>query len=283
MNEIEEMNMASPAFSRRNFLTHGSHAFGAMALWHLLADDNLAADESLHHAARAKNVIFVFMMGGQSHLDLYDPKPKMASLHGEPIPEIYTQAKKSATGGILERVMASPRKFKPYGQSGIEFSELIPQTATLADDLCLIRSMHCEQSNHDPAQLLIHCGTPLFGNPSIGSWVNYGLGSECKNLPGYLVLTSDDGHGLEGAGSSLWSNGFMPSSYRGVSFRNSGDPILYLSSPAGVTEVLQRDRIEALKRLNQIHQQSTGDPEIASRIAAYEMAFRMQAAAPDLL
>ena len=194
-----------------------------------------------------------------------------------------TMAKKSATGGILETVQASPRKFQSYGECGMELSDFLPHTATMADDICLIRSMHCEQSNHDPAQLLMHCGTPLFGNPGMGSWVNYGLGSESQNLPGYLVLISDDGHGLEGAGSSLWSSGFMPSTYRGVSFRNSGDPVLHLSSPKGISRLTQQARLDVLRDLNQFHQQSTGDMEIASRIASYEMAFRMQTAAPELL
>jgi hypothetical protein len=162
-------------------------------------------------------------------------------------------------------------------------SELLPHTAAMADEICLIRSMHGEQANHDPAQLLFHCGTPLFGNPSMGSWVNYGLGSACQNLPGYMVLISDDGHGLEGAGASLWGSGFMPSTYRGVSFRNSGDPILHLNRPPGISAATQRARLDVLRDLNQMHQQSTGDAEIASRIASYEMAFRMQTAAPELL
>lgn len=273
--------MNNPPFSRRDFLARGSHGFGAMALWHLLAQDGAAAEP--HFAPRAKNVIFLFMMGGPSHVDLFDPKPKMAALHGQPMPASLIQAKKSATGGVLETVLASPRKFTRHGQSGIEFSDFLPHTATMADDLCVIRSMHCEQSNHDPAQLLLHCGTPLFGNPSMGSWVNYGLGSVSQNMPGYMVLTSDDGHGLEGAGSSLWSSGFMPSTYRGVTFRNSGDPILHLSRPPGISTATQRARLDALRDLNQMHQQHTGDAEIASRIASYEMAFRMQSAAPELL
>jgi hypothetical protein len=252
-----------------------------MALWHLLAGDGATAEP--HFAPRAKNVIFLFMMGGPSHVDLFDPKPKMAALHGQPMPASLIQAKKSATGGVLETVLASPRKFTRHGQSGIEFSDFLPHTATMADDLCVIRSMHCEQSNHDPAQLLLHCGTPLFGNPSMGSWVNYGLGSVSQNMPGYMVLTSDDGHGLEGAGSSLWSSGFMPSTYRGVTFRNSGDPVLHLSRPPGISMATQRARLDALRDLNQMHQQHTGDAEIASRIASYEMAFRMQSAAPELL
>jgi hypothetical protein len=269
--------------SRRDFLARSSFGFGAMALGHLLASDGLAALPSPHFAPRAKSAIFLFMMGGQSHLDLFDKKPNMAALHGQPMPASLVKAKKSATGGVLETVLASPRKFRRHGDCGMALSELLPHTGSVADDICLIRSLHCEQPNHDPAQLLLLCGTPLFGNPSIGAWVNYGLGSEDQNMPGYLVLLSDDGHGLEGAGNSLWSSGFMPSSYRGVSFRNSGDPILHLSRPRGISAETQRARLDALRDLNQMHQQTTGDAEIASRIASYEMAFRMQTAAPELL
>jgi Protein of unknown function (DUF1501) len=269
--------------NRRNFLSHGSFGFGAIALHQLLANDGLAAPPTQHFAPRAKNVIFLFMMGGQSQVDLFDPKPRLAQFHGQPLPPSLAAAKKSATGGILETLMASPHKFQPHGDCGVALSDLLPHTARVADDICLVRSMHCEQPNHDPAQLLLHCGTPLFGNPSIGAWVNYGLGSESKEMPGYLVLLSDDGHGLEGAGSSLWSSGFMPSSYRGVSFRNSGDPILHLSSPRGISEATQRARLDALSDLNKMHLRDTGDVEIDSRIAAYETAFRMQRAAPELL
>lgn len=269
--------------SRRRFLTRSSHGFGAMALWHLLCQDGRAGHLEPHTKPRARNVIFLFMMGGQSHLDLFDPKPKMAALQGQPIPAELTNAKKSATGGILETVQASPRKFQAHGECGMELSDLLPHTATMADEICLIRSMRCEQANHDPAQLLLHCGTPLFGNPTMGSWVNYGLGSESQNMPGYMVLTSDDGHGLEGAGASLWGSGFMPSSYRGVTFRNTGDPVLHLTRPSGISAATQRARLDVLRDLNQMRQQQTGDAEIASRIASYEMAFRMQTAAPELL
>ncbi|MBU6172196.1 MAG: DUF1501 domain-containing protein [Planctomycetes bacterium] len=274
--------MSLPPPSRRSFLTAGSHGFGAAALWHLLSADGFA--HGPHFTPRVRNVIFIFMMGGPSQVDLFDPKPKMARMHGEPMPSsILASAKKSATGGVLETVMASPRKFTRYGECGMEFSELLPHTAAHADDICMIRSMHCEQSNHDPAQLLLHCGTPLFGNPSMGAWVNYGLGSVGQDLPGYLVLLSDDGHGLEGAGASIWGSGFMPSSYRGVTFRGSGDPILHLSSPPGISPVTQRARLDVLRDLNGMNQQRTGDPEIASRIAAYELAFSMQRAAPELI
>ena len=272
---------ANPA-SRRTFLTRSSYGFGGLALWHLLCQEGRAGSPP-QFAPRAKNVIFLFMMGGQSHLDLFDPKPKMAAVSGQPIPAELTIAKKSATGGVLETVQASPRKFRAHGQCGMQLSELLPHTAAIADEICLIRSMHCEQSNHDPAQLLMHCGTPAFGNPSMGVWINYGLGSESADMPGYLVLLSDDGHGLEGAGTALWGNGFMPSNYRGVSFRNVGDPILHLGRPRGVTLSTQRARLDALRDLNEMHLQHTCDAEIASRIASYEMAFRMQAAAPELL
>jgi hypothetical protein len=267
--------------SRRAFLARSAHGMGAVALWHLLSSEGLSAARP-HFAPRAKNVIFIFMAGGPSHLDLFDPKPKMAALHGQPMPASLVMAKKSATGGVLETVMASPRTFQRYGQSGIEFSELLPHTGALADELCLIRSMHCEQSNHDPAQLLLSCGTPLFGNPSFGSWVNYGLGSECRDMPGYVVLLSNSGKGVD-AGSALWGSGFMPSAYRGVTFRSSGDPVLHLTNPPGISAASQRARLDAIRDLNELHQERTGDAEINARIASYELAFRMQSAAPELL
>jgi hypothetical protein len=273
-------------FSRRSLLARAAYGLGGMALWRLLEQDRLAAAEGTvsapHHAPAAKRVIFIFMAGGPSHLDLLDPKPKMAALHGQPLPESLAPVKKSATGGVLERVMASPRKFRPYGQSGIEFSELLSHTGAMADELCVIRSMHGDQANHDPAQLLLSCGTPLFGNPSMGSWVTYGLGSESENMPGYIVLMSNSGKGVD-AGSSLWSSGFMPSTFRGVTFRSSGDPVLHLTNPPGIGRAAQRARLDVLRDLNRRHQQRTGDAEVNSRIANYELAFRMQSAAPELL
>jgi hypothetical protein len=270
------------SLSRRDFLNRSAYGFGAMALSRLLTHDGFAAAPQPHFAPRAKNVIFIFMVGGPSHLDLFDPKPEMAKWNGQPAPASLVDSlpDKQLKAGA---VMATRRQFQAYGQSGIEFSDLLPHTGAMADELCLIRSMHCEQSNHDPAQLLFHCGTPLFGHPSIGSWVNYGLGSPCQNMPGYLVMTSDSGRGFEGAGSALWGNGFMPSTYRGVSFRSSGDPILYLGNPPGIASATQRARLDVLRDLNRQHLAQTGDAEIDSRIASYELAFRMQSAAPELL
>jgi len=276
--------MHPPLSSRRSFLLHGSHGFGGVALWHLLAGDGRAAGPPGGIEPRAKRVIFIFMMGGPSQMDLFDPKPRLTELHGRPLPRsILAAAKKSAGGGVLETALGSPRTFSRHGRCGMEFCDLLPHTAARADSICMIRSLHCEQSNHDPAQLLLHCGTPLFGHPSMGSWVTYGLGSESANLPGYLVLLSDDGKGLEGAGAAVWGSGFMPSTHRGVPFRGTGDAILHLGSPPGITAPLQRERIDAIGRLNTLHHTRTGDAEILSRIAAYEMAFRMQAAAPELV
>ena len=278
-----EVPLTKPGVSRRHFLASSAHGIGAMALWNLLLSEGQArAAPEPHFAPRARNVIFIFMAGGPSHLDLFDSKPKMTALHGQPMPKSLIEAKKSATGGVLETVMASPRRFQRHGQSGLEFSELLPYTGALADELCLIRSMHCEQANHDPAQLLLNCGTPLFGNPSLGSWVNYGLGSISRDMPGYVVLLSNSGKGVD-AGSALWGSVFMPSSYRGVTFRSTGDPLLHLSNPPGISSASQRARLDVLRDLNQLHQQLTGDAEIGARIASYELAFRMQTAAPELL
>ena len=269
--------------TRREMLTRGTHGFGAMALWHLLDRESATVTAAQSHfAPRVKNVIFIFMAGGPSHLDLFDPKPTMAKRHGEPVPDSLLAPLADPVIKSSARVMASPRTFQRRGQSGIEFSDLLPHTGSMADELCLVRSMHTDQSNHDPAQLLLNCGTPLFGHPSMGAWINYGLGSASQDLPGYVVLLSNSGKGVD-AGTALWGTGFLPSTYRGVTFRNSSDPILHLSNPRGISTITQRARLDAVRDLNQIHLQSTGDSEIASRIASYELAFRMQTAAPELL
>ena len=265
---------------------------GTIALWHLLAlegrtaeankDSNSLRIHPPHFPPRAKNVIFLFMAGGPSQVDLMDPKPAMQKLHGQPVPASMLADLKDPLIKGSARVMASPRVFQKYGQSGMEFSDFLPHTGAIADDLCLIRSMYTDSSNHDPAQLLMNCGSPLAGHPCMGSWVNYGLGSACQDLPGFVVLMSDSGHGVDG-GAANWSNGFLPSTYRGVTFRNSGDPVLHLSNPNGISAKTQRARLDVLRDLNQQHLQATGDREIASRIESYELAFRMQSAAPELL
>jgi len=225
-------------------------------------------------------VIFLFMEGGPSQLDLFDPKPALQKWHGKPLPPSMTKDLRLAFTKPDAAVLASPRTFQPYGQCGTEFSDWIPNIGSCADDLCLVRSMYTDAFNHHPGQLLLFGGSIQVGRPTMGAWVLYGLGSESQNLPGFVVLGS--GVGTSG-GTSNWSSGFLPSTYGGVVFRNSGDPVLYLSNPPGVSREMQRAGLDVLKDLNQEHLKQTGDPEIESRVSSYELAFRMQMSAPDLL
>ena len=265
--------------SRRRFLQETACGLGSIALWQLMADEAIAKP---HFAPRAKNVIFLFMPGAPSQLDLMDPKPAMQKYHGQPVPAHMLDGLDDGLIRGSARIFASPRTFRQYGQSGMAYSDYIPHLGKIADDICLIRSMHTDIANHTPAQLLMNCGLPIFGHPSMGSWVSYGLGSENQNLPGFVVMTSNSGSGID-AGTANWSRGFLPSEHRGVTFRASADPVLHLRSPKGVSAASQRARLDAIGDLNRIHQTKVGDPEIASRIAAYEMAYRMQSAAPELL
>ena len=229
-----------------------------------------------------RNVIFLFMAGAPSQLDLFESKPAMRKHAGERVPESLLEGLDDTLIRSTARVLPSPRQFGRFGNCGMEFSDFLPHTAACADDLCQVRSMATDVSNHHPAQLFMNCGAPMFGLPSMGSWVTYGLGSESRDLPGFIVLLSSSGLGLDG-GSSLWSSGFLSSNYRGVTFRREGDPVLHLSSPALFSRASQRARVQAINDLNRERLASTGDREIAARIASYELAFRMQAAAPGLL
>ena len=214
-------------------------------------------------------------------MDLFDPKPKLNELHGQKLPESLTQKVRFA---FIQkegaRVLGSPRKFSRHGQCGMELSDLLPYLSRHADDMALIRSMHTEAFNHHPGQLLMNTGAPVFGRPSMGAWLNYGLGSLSRDLPGYVVLSS--GRGTSG-GTSNWGSGFLPSTYQGVLFRNQGDPVLNLSNPPGVDSSMQEATIRALGRLGADQYKHLGDPEIASRVESYELAFRMQSAAPELI
>ncbi len=269
--------------TRRSFLAQGAGGIGMMALADLLRGaegiQNPLAPKKPHFPGKAKNVIFMFMEGGPSQMDLFDPKPALQKWHGQPLPPSMTKGLQLAFIKPTAAVLASPRKFQPYGQSGIEFSDYIPHTASCADDICLVRSMYTEAFNHHPGQLLLMTGSVQFGRPTMGAWVTYGLGSESNNLPGFVVLSS--GVGTSG-GASNFMSGFMPSHYQGTLFRNSGDPILYLSNPDGISKETQRAGIDAVRDLNRHHLDRTGDMEIASRMASYELAFRMQMAAPEL-
>jgi hypothetical protein len=281
-----EPNDLKRIHTRRDFFRWAGLGLETAALGALLTRDGRAANTNPlaprkpHFAGKAKNVIFLFMEGAPSQMDLFDPKPGLAKWAGKPLPESLISQTKLAFIKNDAKVLASPRIFKPHGQSGVEYSDYIPHIASCADDICLIRSMYTEAFNHHPGQLLLMTGSPQAGRPSFGSWVTYGLGSESENLPGFVVLSS--GVGTSG-GASNFQCGFLPSVYQGTMFRNSGDPILYVSNPDGVTRDLQRAQLDALRDLNTGHQQATGDPEIASRINSYELAFRMQMAAPDLL
>lgn len=271
--------------TRRGFFRRCAGGIGTAALAHLLAGDGYASNDPLaprqpHFDGKAKNVIFLFMEGAPSQMDLFDPKPELEKWNGKPLPPSMTKDLKLAFIKPTASVLASPRVFRPAGQCGMELSDLLPHTATIADDICLVRSMYSDAFNHHPGQLLLFTGHTQFGRPTMGAWVTYGMGSESRNLPGFVVLTS--GVGTSG-GSDNFSNGFLPSTYAGTVFRNTGDPILYLSNPDGISSASQRARLDALRDLNQQHADLTGDEEIASRIHAYELAFRMQASGPELL
>jgi len=269
--------------TRRSFFRECAGGLGTVALGHLLAADghlNPLTPKPPHFPAKAKNVIFLFMEGGPSQIDLFDPKPELEKWHGKPLPESMTKQLRLAFIKPSASVLASPRKFQRHGQCGTEFSDWLPHTASCADDICMVRSMYTEAFNHHPGQLLLFTGSTQFGRPTLGAWVTYGLGSESQNLPGFVTLTS--GVGTSG-GATNFSSGFLPSTHQGTLFRGAGDPILYLSSPPGVKPQTQRLALDALRDLNQQSYLKSEDMEIASRIASYELAFRMQAAGPELL
>jgi hypothetical protein len=279
--------------SRRDFLTSSASGIGLLALASLLRDDGLLAAEANsdvvnplapkppHFAPKARSCICIYLEGAPSQIDLFDPKPKLNELHGQKLPESMTKNVRFAfIQKEAARLLGSPRKFTKHGQCGMELSDFLPHLATCADDIALVRSMHTEAFNHHPGQLMMNTGVPTFGRPSMGSWLTYGLGSAARNLPGYVVLTAGRG---TSAGATAWSSGFLPSTYQGVLFRNKGEPVLNLANPGGLTDAMQRKTIEALRDLNQERHQRLGDPEIRSRIVAYELAFRMQSAAPELI
>lgn len=271
--------------TRRSFFRDCAGGIGVAALAHLLEVEGRAAEDPLavkkpHFPGKAKNVIYMFMEGAPSQMDLFDPKPALQKWHGQPLPPSMTKDLKLAFIKPTAAVLGSPRTFASQGGCGMELSDALPHLRTIADDICLVRSMHSEAFNHHPGQLLLFTGHTQVGRPTLGAWVTYGLGSESQNLPGFVVLTS--GVGTSG-GSDNFSSGFLPSTYAGTVFRSGGDPILYLSNPEGISKETQRARLDAIRDLNLERGEATGDREIASRIHSYELAFRMQASAPELL
>ncbi|VTR99755.1 DUF1501 domain-containing protein [Tuwongella immobilis] len=238
------------------------------------------APKAPHFPGKAKRVIHLFMAGAPSHLDLFDPKPTLAKLEGKPIPPDVIGGQRYAFIRSDANVMGPRFKFQPYGKTGTQLAEVLPHIGGIADEICLIRSMKTDQFNHAPAQIFLNTGFSQPGRPSIGSWVLYGLGAETQELPAYVVLST--GAGISG-GSANWSSGFLPTLYTGVRFRNQGDPILNVSSPAGITPQMQRDSLDLIGSMNRQRLQTVGDPEIATRIASYEMAFQLQTSAPELM
>ena len=283
---------SSLLLSRREFLTTSASGIGGLALGSMLTADGVlsaanAADPAQfgeltsHSRARAKACIFIYMEGAPSQMDLFDPKPKLNELHGSKLPkEMLDKARFAFIKPDSATLLGSSRTWKKHGQCGMDFSDLLPQIGSCADDLLMVRSLHSPEFNHHPGQLAMQCGVSRFGMPSMGSWINYGLGSASQNLPGYVVLTA--GRGGSG-GSSLWQSGFLSTKYAGVLFRNQGEAVLNLRNPDGLPPELQRAGLDTLSELNRMRYQEVHDPEIASRIANYELANRMQTAAPELI
>ena len=292
MNPVPSPLASAAQRTRREFLTTTASGLGMAALGAMLTQDNVltAAPRDLsnplapkpgHFEGPAKACIFIFMAGAPSQLDLFDEKPVLQERHGQPLPESMLEKVRFAfIKKDLALLQGSPYKFQPHGESGLQLSELLPHLGKVADDLLLVKSLHTDQFNHHPGQLMMQCGRGTFGLPTMGAWLNYGLGSPSQNLPGYVVLTS--GRGSSG-GTTLWQSGFLPSTYAGVLFRNQGEPVLNLSSPPGIPLELQRAGLDTLRAANEQRYAEVHDPEIAARIASYELAYRMQTAAPELI
>ncbi len=291
MNSFQHLQLENlQAVTRRHFFGRMAGGIGAAALASLLRPDALAATttpsdamapRAPHFAAKAKRVIYVHMAGSPSHLDLFDPKPKLIELNGQNCPESLFKKERFAFIKGVPKMLGSPYKFSPAGKSGTMLSELLPNLATVADDICLVRSMWTDQFNHAPAQLFLHTGSPRLGRPSMGSWLTYGLGSESQNLPGFVVLTS--GGKTPDGGASLWGSAFLPTVYQGVQCRSQGDPVLYVSNPEGMSARVRRESLDALNDLNRMHLKQVGDPETLTRISQYELAYRMQTSVPELM
>ncbi len=265
--------------TRRRFLSRTGAGVGSLALGSLLGRDALAAPFRTV-APKAKSVIFFHMTGAPSQLDLFDEKPALRKHDRQPAPESLFEGKRFSFLRGHPKLLGSPFRFERHGRSGIALSELLPHLGTVADELCLVKSVRTTEFNHGPAQLVFHTGLNRQGNPSIGSWATYGLGSESDNLPAYVVFLTGN---TPGAGANLWKSGFLPSMHQGVQFRSEGDPVLFLNSPDGVSRDDRRRTLDSIEALNQRYFETVGDPEVLTRIEQYEMAFRMQTSVPDLV
>jgi len=276
--------------TRRHFLTESSAGIGAMAFASLLAKDSPAAAAAMdnplapkkpHFQAKAKRVIYLHLTGSPPNLDLFDYKPELVKLSGKPCPAEFLKGKRFAFTKGVPKLLGTPRTFKQCGQSGQWMSDAIPHLQSVADELCTIHSMNTDQFNHAPAELMVYTGSPRSGRPSLGAWTTYGLGSENENLPGFVVLISS---GVQpNGGKNSFGSGFLPSVYQGVQCRSKGDPVLYVSDPEGMKRDMRRLSLDALKDLNEIQGRELGHPETQTRIAQYELAFRMQTSVPEAM
>ncbi len=278
------------AQTRRHFFRDCGVGLGAMALASLLEKDASANEadrrnplraRAPHYAAKAKSVIFLFMAGGPSHLELFEPKPTLNRLHGQVVPSSFTEGRRFAFIRPDAKLLGSTRRFSRHGKVGMDLSELLPHHREVVDEICFLRAMKTDVFNHGPAKSFLNTGSPQFGRPSMGSWVTYGIGSESESLPAFTVLQSGP-RGPRG-GAALWSSGFLPSLYQGVPFLRGATPILDLQNPPGVSSRDQAEFVDAVRDLNRIRRAHTEDPEIETRIAAYETAYRMQSAAPEVV
>ncbi|MBL9169974.1 MAG: DUF1501 domain-containing protein [Verrucomicrobiales bacterium] len=276
--------------TRRHFLHRSANGVGALALGSLLANasrsDAIPAADPLspkppHFRAPAKRVIYLHLTGSPPHLDLFDYKPELVKRNGQDCPDAFLKGKRFAFTSGTPKLLGTPRTFKQYGQGGVWLSDALPHLQGVADDLCVVRSMTTDQFNHAPAELLVYTGSPRSGRPSFGSWVTYGLGSDNENLPGFVVLISS---GVQpNGGRNSFGSGFLPSVYQGVQCRSKGDPVLYASDPAGFDRELRRMSLDTLRDLNQIQGKELGHPETQTRIAQYELAYRMQVSVPEVM
>ncbi len=270
---------------RRWFLEQCGVGLGAAALTSLCAEAavnaNPLAPKKPHHEAKAKRVIYLFMAGAPSHLEMFDYKPQLAKFDGTLPPADLLKGYRAAFINPNSKLLGPKFKFSKHGQNGAELSELLPHLSTVVDDIAILKGMQTDAFNHAPGQLLMNTGSQQFGRPSMGAWVTYGLGAETQDLPAFVVFSS--GKKGPSGGNSCWGSGFLPTVHQGVQFRGSGDPVLYLSNPKGVDAELQRDSLDAVKQMNQMRLDTVGDPEIATRISSFEMAFRMQSSAPELM
>jgi hypothetical protein len=292
MNKEREMKRAGgERVARRWFIEQCGVGLGALALNHLLAGAGYAASRQQaanplapkqpHFAPKAKNVIFLFMAGAPSHLEMFDHKPQLAKFSGTLPPPELLKGYRAAFINPNSTLLGPKFKFAKYGQSGAELSELVPHLSGVVDDIAIVKSMVTDAFNHAPGQLMMNTGSMIFGRPSMGSWVVYGMGSEAQDLPAFVVFST--GRKGPSGGNSCWGSGFLPTVYQGVQFRNVGDPVLYLSNPRGVDDKLQRDSLDTIGKLNRMRLDTVGDPEIATRINSFEMAYKMQASAPELM